>query len=344
MVLTAAELASMTDGELLGNPATILTHPSKIEEGQEGSICFLSNPKYEHYLYETKASLVIVSKDFEAKQEVKPALLKVDNVAMTVSRLLAQFDQSQQTKSHSIHPSAVISTSSKLSDNVYIAASVVIEDNTIIGENVQIHPQVYIGSNVTIGKNTILFPGVKIYKDCVIGEHVILHSNVVIGSDGFGFTPNEHGVYSKVPQIGNVQIGNHVEIGANTTVDRGTLGSTIIGNGVKLDNLIQIAHNVNIGENTVIAAQTGIAGSTKIGKNCMIGGQVGIVGHITIADGVMIQAQSGISSSIKEINSKWYGSPAMNYQDFLRSFVEFRKLPELRKKLEDLIKFISHKS
>ncbi|MDQ3141607.1 MAG: UDP-3-O-(3-hydroxymyristoyl)glucosamine N-acyltransferase [Bacteroidota bacterium] len=342
MIITAGELAHLVNGTLEGDSTIILTHPSKIEEGQVGSICFLANPKYEPYLYQSAASVVIVDRNFKPKQAVIPALLRVDNVYLTVSSLLSKFEETGErsyviSDKSEIHPTAV------LGEHISIGAFVVIESNVSIGSGSQIGSQVFIGSNVKIGERVKLYPGVRIYKDCVIGNDCILHSNVVIGSDGFGYTTSTEGDFKKIAQIGNVVIHDFVEIGSNTTIDRGTMGSTVIGKGTKLDNLIQIAHNVQIGENTVIAAQTGIAGSTKIGNRCQIGGQVGISGHLTIADGTMIQAQSGVGSDLEAVNGKWYGSPALDYYLYLRAYSEFKKLPELRKKIIELEKLISAK-
>jgi UDP-3-O-[3-hydroxymyristoyl] glucosamine N-acyltransferase len=332
--ITAGELAKLVNGTLEGNPDILITHPSKIEEGGDGSICFLANAKYESHLYSSKAAAILVEKDFIPKEKVSPALIRVDNVRLTVSQLLSVFDEKEKgnglnTKAD-IHPSAV------LGQNCSIGPFSVIAQGVKIGQGSIIHSQVFIDKNVQIGEDVILYPGVRIYKDCIIGNRCILHSNTVIGSDGFGFSPDNNGNYKKVAQLGNVEIGDDVEIGSNTTIDRGTMGSTKIGNGCKLDNLIQIAHNVQIGNNTVIAAQAGIAGSTKIGNNCMIGGQVGIVGHLTIADGTMIQAQSGVAASLDKPNGKWYGSPAIEYFSYLRSYAEFKKLPDIAKKLKQI--------
>ena len=324
----------MVKGTLEGDPGILITHPSKIEEGGEGSICFLANPKYESYIYSSKASAILVDQNYIPKEKVGPALIRVENVRLTVSQLLNEFNQKE--KGNGLHAKAEIHSSAVIAQDCSIGPFSVISEGVILGKGSIIHSQVYIDKNVNIGTDTIIYPGVRIYKDCVIGDRCILHSNVVIGSDGFGFSPDSNGSYQKIAQLGNVEIGNDVEIGSNTTIDRGTLGSTRIGNGCKLDNLIQIAHNVQIGNNTVIAAQTGIAGSTKIGNNCMIGGQVGIIGHLSIADGTMIQAQSGISNSLKQPNGKWYGSPAIEYFSYLRSYAEFKKLPELAKRLKEL--------
>lgn len=343
MNFSANEIAELTNGEIYGDENISIFSLSKIEQGFEGSLSFLANLKYESFLYETKASLVIVNKDFVPNQKNHPTLIKVEDAYQSFSKLLDKFNEIKLDNS-GIDKNCSIDSSVKYGQNVYIGSNTHVSENVTIGENVKIFPNCYLGKNVHIGDNSIIHSGVNILINSVVGSNCIIHSGTVIGSDGFGFAPNKDNNYDKVAQIGNVVIGNQVEIGANTTIDRATLGSTIIKKGVKLDNLIQIAHNVEIGENTIIAAQTGIAGSTKIGKNCMIGGQVGIVGHLTIADGVKIAAQSGIASSITEENSIVQGSPAFNIGDYKRSYVFFRKLPklyssinELQKKIEKLL-------
>lgn len=334
MKITAGELAKLVNGTLEGNPDILITRPSKIEEGGDGSICFLANSKYEAYLYSSNAAAILVEKDFIPKEQVRPALIRVENVRLTVSQLLSVFDEKE--KGNGLNNKADIHHSAVLGQNCSIGPFSVIAQGVKIGKGSIVHAQVFIDKNVQIGEEVILYPGVRIYKDCIIGNRCIIHSNTVIGSDGFGFSPDSEGNYKKVAQLGNVEIGDDVEIGSNTTIDRGTLGSTKIGNGCKLDNLIQIAHNVQIGNNTVIAAQAGIAGSTKIGSHCMIGGQVGIVGHLSIADGTMIQAQSGVAASLEKPNGKWYGSPAIEYFSYLRSYAEFKKLPHIAKKLKEI--------
>ncbi|MBK7232591.1 MAG: UDP-3-O-(3-hydroxymyristoyl)glucosamine N-acyltransferase [Saprospiraceae bacterium] len=336
MKMTAGQLAAIVNGTLEGDPEIELSYPSKIEEAIPGSVCFLGNLKYEHYLYGSPASLVIVPTNFQASQQIHPALLRVENVYQTVSQLLELFSEKNEAVSV-IHQSAIIDPSAKIGANVHVGAYTVIEEGAVIDDHSFLGAQVFIGKNVKLGHSVKLFPGVRIYHDCVLGDSVTIHSNTVIGSDGFGFVPNQDKSYKKIAQIGNVIVGSHVEIGSNTTIDRGTMGSTIIEEGCKLDNLIQVAHNVSIGAHTVIAAQAGIAGSAKIGKYCMIGGQVGIAGHLEIADGSIIQAQSGIASSIEEKNRKWYGSPAIDYFTFLRVYAEFKKLPETSKQVRDLI-------
>jgi UDP-3-O-[3-hydroxymyristoyl] glucosamine N-acyltransferase len=332
MQITAQQLAHILGGTVEGDAAVAVSRPAKIEEGENGTISFLANAKYEHYAYTTQSSILLVSNTFAPTQPIAATLIRVEDVYASVAVLLEKFGQKIDNQGI-ISSSAMVSTTATIGNQVSIGAMTIIEDGAMIGEKTVIFPQVYVGKNVKIGSHTVIFPGVKIYNDCVIGDHCIIHANAIIGSDGFGFAPLEDGTFKKVAQIGNVVIENNVEIGANTTIDRGTMGSTLIKNGVKLDNLIQIAHNVEIGENTVIAAQTGIAGSTKIGKNCMIGGQVGIVGHIKIADKVRIQAQSGIASSIEEVGSAWYGSPAIPYSQYLRAYAVFKQLPDVLKRL-----------
>ena len=335
MEFTAKQIGELLQGIVEGDLNAKVNQLSKIEEGVSKSLSFLANPKYTHYIYSTNASVVIVDKTFIAEQPVKTTIIRVENAYQSFMQLLEIYNKIQLDKKGIEEPS-YISPSAVLGENCYVGAFAYIGSNVKIGNNVKIYPQVFIGDNVTIGDNTSLFAGVRIYSDCMIGTDCTFHAGTVIGADGFGFMPNSSNEYKKVAQIGNVIIEDHVEIGANSTIDRATLGSTIIRKGVKLDNLIQIAHNVEIGENTVIAAQTGIAGSTKIGRDCMIGGQVGIVGHISIADKVKIAAQSGIGTSIVTIGEIVQGSPSFNIGDYKRSYVVFRKLPALEKKIKEL--------
>ena len=337
MQIKASELSQLLNGIVEGNPDVLVSKPSKIEEGGEGTISFLANPKYEQYAYSTSASILLVSKDFKPKQAISSTLIRVDDVYASIALLLNQFGQ-QVKQQTGVDANASIHTAAKVAADVSVGSFAVIEEGATVGEGTIIYPQVYVGKNAKVGKNCILYPGVKIYHECQIGDHCILHANVVIGSDGFGFAPQEDGTYKKVAQIGNVVLEQNVEVGANTTIDRATMGSTIIRAGVKLDNLIQIAHNVEIGANTVIASQSGIAGSTKIGEQCMIGGQVGFVGHITIADGTKVQAQSGINRSIKTPNTAIFGTPAMPYRDYLKSYALFRQFPKLAGKINALEK------
>ena len=335
MEFTAKQVSDLLGGKVEGDANTKVNTLSKIEEGTTGSLSFLANPKYIQHIYTTRASLVIVNDDFVAEHPVSATLIRVPNAYESFVKLLEIYNQIQLDKKGIEQPS-FISPSAKIGNDCYVGAFAYIGNNAVIGNNVKIYPQAFVGDNVVIGNNTTLFSGAKVYSECKIGANCTLHTGTVIGADGFGFTPNSENNYKKVPQIGNVVIEDHVEIGANTSVDRATLGSTIIRKGVKLDNLIQIAHNVEIGENTVIAAQTGIAGSTKIGRDCMIGGQVGIVGHITIADKVKIAAQSGIGSSITTEGEIVQGSPAFGIGDYKRTYVVFRKLPELDKRIKEL--------
>jgi len=327
MKFTAIQIAEILNGEIFGNKNVEVFSLSKIEEGEDGSLTFLSNPKYTPYIYSTKASIVIVNKDFMPEKEIETTLIKVEDAYQAFSTLLEFYAQTKSEKSGIEIPS-YINESAIIGKNLYLGAFSYISANVKIGDNAKIYPNVYIGDNVKIGDNAIIHAGSKIYSDTIIGSNCTLHAGVILGSDGFGFAPSVEGIFSKIPQIGNVIIEDNVDIGAATTIDRATLGSTIIRKGVKLDNQIQIAHNVEIGENTVIAAQTGIAGSTKIGENCMIGGQAGIVGHITIGNNVRIQAQSGVGRNVKD-DEIIQGSPAMGYSDFNKSYVYFKKLPEL---------------
>jgi UDP-3-O-[3-hydroxymyristoyl] glucosamine N-acyltransferase len=335
MQLSAREIAAFLGGTVEGDPDVQVNRPSKIEEGGAGSISFLGNPKYEEYAYKTTASVLLVKKDFKPRSPISATLIRVEDVYTAISQLLEQFGNTGGRKS-GISDKASVSSSAKLGQEVAVGDFTTIGDNSTIGDHCTVHGQVYIGKEVSIGPNTILYPGVRILDRCKIGANCILHANVVIGSDGFGFAPQEDGSYKKVVHVGNVILEDKVEIGAQSTIDRATMGSTIIREGVKMDNLIQVGHNVEIGAHTVIAAQTGIAGSTKIGKHCRIGGQVGFVGHIEVADGTQIQAQSGIASHVKEPNQALFGSPAFAYREFVRSHAIFKKLPELYKQLNAL--------
>ncbi len=336
MKFTAAQIAGILDGEVYGNPDAEVYKLAKIEEGTTGSLTFLANTKYANYLYSTSATIVIVNKSYELENEVNATLIKVDDAYSSFSKLLEYYNKVKLMKSGIEQPS-VISEGVTYGDDLYLGSFCYIGKNVSIGNNVKIYPNSFIGDNVVIGDGCVFFAGVRIYSETEIGNHVTIHSGSIIGSDGFGFAPLEDGSFSKIPQIGNVVIEDYVEIGSCSTIDRATLGTTYIRKGAKLDNQIQVAHNVEIGENTVIAAQTGIAGSTKIGKNCMIGGQVGIAGHITIGDFVKIQAQSGIGKSLKD-GEVVQGSPAFNYGDFAKSFVHFRNLPKIVNEIEELKK------
>jgi UDP-3-O-[3-hydroxymyristoyl] glucosamine N-acyltransferase len=340
MNFTAEQIAEILEGDIVGNPNAEVSKLSKIEEGEKGSLTFLSNPKYNPYLYTTKASIAIVNKSFIPEKEIETTLIKVDDAYTAFSKILEFYNEVKNNKSGREQPH-FIAKSATIGSNEYIGAFAYIGENVKMGENVKIYPNVYVGDNVVIGNNCSLFSGVKIYSETQIGNHCVIHSGAIIGSDGFGFAPNKEGVYNKIPQTGNVIIEDNVDIGAATTIDRATLGSTIIRKGVKLDNQIQIAHNVEIGENTVIAAQSGIAGSSKVGKNCMLGGQVGVSGHITIGDNVKIGAQSGVTKSFKG-NQVINGTPAFGFTDYNKSYIYFKRLPELVKTINKLEKNIKN--
>ena len=341
MKFTAEQIASILDGEVSGNPNAEVYRLSKIEEGTEGSLTFLSNPKYLNYIYSTQASVTIVNKTFIPENELATTLIKVEDAYQAFSKLLEFYDQVKNNKTGIEQPS-VISQGVTYGDNFYLGSFSYIGTNVTLGDNVKIYPNCFIGDNVTIGNNVSIFAGAKVYSESIIGNFCAIHSGAIIGSDGFGFAPHADGTYSKIPQIGNVIIEDYVDIGSCTTIDRATMGSTIIRKGVKLDNQIQIAHNVEIGENTVIAAQTGVAGSTKIGKNCMIGGQVGFAGHLTIGNNVRIQAQSGVGRNVKD-GEILQGSPTFGYTDFSKSYVHFKNLPKIVSEFEDLKKTINNK-
>ncbi|RFZ82826.1 UDP-3-O-(3-hydroxymyristoyl)glucosamine N-acyltransferase [Mucilaginibacter terrenus] len=340
MQFTARDIALLLNGTVEGDPQASVDKLSKIEEGSQGSLSFLSNAKYEPHLYTTAASVVIVNNDLKLTQAVNTTLIRVENAYSAFTILLEKYNTVRLHKS-GIEQPCFIHAGAQLGQEVYVGAFAYISDGVTVGDNSKIYPNCYIAGNVTLGNNVTLFPGVTVYHDCVIGDNVIIHSGAVIGSDGFGFAPNADGSYSKIPQIGNVVIGNDVEVGSNTTIDRATMGSTIIHAGAKIDNLVQVAHNVEIGANTVIAGQAGISGSAKIGERVMMGGQAGVAGHLTIADGSQINAQTGINSSIKEPNKKWGGSPYQPYQDYLRANVNTRRLPDLEKRVRELEKLIS---
>jgi len=335
---TATQIAGILEGEIEGNPQTAVHKLSKIEEGEKGSLTFLANPKYTPYIYSTKASITIVNRDFVPDQAIATTLIKVEDAYKSFSKLLEYYNQVKNNKVGVESPSYV-SQSAAYGSGFYLGAFSYLGDNVSIGKEVKVYPNVYIGDNVSIGDNVIVFAGAKIYSESKIGDGCVIHSGAIIGADGFGFTPNEDGEYAKVPQTGNVILEENVDVGAGTTIDRATLGSTVLRKGVKLDNQIQIAHNVEIGEHTAIAAQTGIAGSTKIGKHCLIGGQVGIVGHITIGDRVRIQAQSGIGRNVKD-DEVIQGSPALNYGDYNKSYVHFKNLPKIVNRISEIEKKI----
>jgi UDP-3-O-[3-hydroxymyristoyl] glucosamine N-acyltransferase len=334
MEFTAQQIAALVNGEVEGDPSSKVSKLAKIEEATTGSLTFLSHPKYIPYLKTSGASVIIITEGITDEKPDTATLIKVKDSRQAFTILMEAYHKQQFSKS-GIEEFTFISPNAIIAQNVYIGSFTYIGQNTKIDEGARIYPNVYIAENCRIGKNCIINSGVKIYPDCIVGDNCTIHSGVVVGSDGFGFVPNDKNNYRKMPQVGNVVIENNVEIGSNTTIDRATMGSTIIRKGVKLDNLIQIGHNVEIGENTVIAAQSGVAGSTKIGRDCMIGGQVGIVGHLTIGNRVKIAAQSGIGSSVAD-DSTVQGSPALDHFDYKKAYVIFRRLPELSQKIKEL--------
>jgi len=327
MQFTAAQISILINGKIEGNAEAAVTSFGKIEEAEQDQLTFLANPKYEEYLYTTNASIAIINEAYELRQPVKLTLIRVADAYTAFAQLLSKYQEIVTQQMKGIQQPSFIAPSAKLAEDVFVGAFSYIGENVKVGKSTKIFPNSFIGDNVSIGENCMIHPGVKIYHDCVLHDHVVIHAGTVIGSDGFGFAPQSDGSFKKVPQIGNVLVENNVEIGANTTIDRATMGSTIIKAGAKLDNLIQIAHNVEVRDSMVIAAQAGVSGSTKIGKNVMIGGQAGLVGHIQIADGSKINAQSGVSKSMKEPFGAVTGSPAWDYTSALRSQAVFRKLP-----------------
>ena len=340
MQFSAAQIAVLINGKLEGDPEILIDNFGKIEEAQSGQLAFLANPKYEEFLYSTKASIIIVNDGQVLKEKIRATLIFVPDAYLAFASLLSKYQEMLNLQLTGIQEPVYISKSASLGENVYIGSFAFIGNNAKIGNNVKIYPQVYIGDDVSIGDNSVIYPGVKIYHRCVIGKQVNIHAGSVIGADGFGFAPQADGSFKKIPQMGNVVIEDFVEVGSNATIDRATMGSTFIKSGAKLDNLIQIAHNVEIGSNTVIAAQSGVSGSTKLGKNVMVGGQVGIVGHIQIADGSRINAQSGVTKSLKTPNSAVTGSPAFEYTSALRSQAAARKLPAFEKRIIELEKLV----
>lgn len=336
MQFTAQQIAGILNGTVDGNPEVVVDQLSKIEEGRPGTLTFLANPKYTHYLYGTQASIVIVHNDFTPESPVSPTLIRVKDPYSAFARLLEMYQRLTSRKS-GISEKASIAPTASIGNNVYIGDFVYIGNQSVIGDDAHVFPQVFIGEQVSVGKNTTIYPGVRIMDNCIIGNDCIIHPGVVIGSDGFGFAPSDDHHYNKIAQIGNVVLEDYVEIGANCTIDRATLGSTIIRKGVKLDNLIQVAHNVVIGENTVIAAQSGISGSTRIGKNCLIAGQVGIVGHLDIGNDVKIAAQSGLSSSVKD-SQVVMGSPAFDARKYKVAYIHFRNLDKHIKRIDEIEK------
>ncbi|WP_107037636.1 UDP-3-O-(3-hydroxymyristoyl)glucosamine N-acyltransferase [Brumimicrobium mesophilum] len=337
MEFSAEQIAGILEGEVHGNEQVTVSGLSKIEEGQPNTLTFLSNMKYEPHIYETKASIAIVAKTFIPTKSIPSTLtlVKVEDPYSCFAKLLEVYNQMHQ-KAPQIERNAFIADSAKIGEEVYIGANAYIGENAVIGNNVKIYPNSFIGDNVKVGDGTTIHPNVSIYHECVIGKSCLIHAGAVIGSDGFGFAPNEKGEFQKVPQIGNVILEDHVDVGANATIDRATLGSTVLRRGVKIDNLVQIAHNVEIGINSAMAAQAGVAGSTKIGKSVLVGGQVGISGHIKISDYTQIVAQSGVPGSVKKPNTTLMGSPAIPMDDYKKSFVGFRRLPSILKRLQEI--------
>jgi UDP-3-O-[3-hydroxymyristoyl] glucosamine N-acyltransferase len=336
MKFTVKQIAHLLNGEVRGNDSLIINQLSKIEEGSQGDISFLANAKYEPFLYTTNATAVIVSQDFEPKKDFSTTLIVVKNAYTAFTQLLEEYQKILNFSKKGIEQPVFVGKNTTIGEEIYQGAFSYIGKNCKIGTNVKIYPQVYISDNVSIGDNTILYAGVKVYENCIIGNHCVVHSGAIIGSDGFGFAPQADGTYKTIPQLGNVILEDNVSIGSNSTIDCATMGSTIIRKGAKIDNLVQIAHNVEIGENTVIAAQTGVAGSTKIGKNCVIAGQVGVNGHITVADGTKVGGQAGVTRSVKKEGISINGTPAFELHDYLRSMSVLRKLPALEKQIRAL--------
>ena len=336
MEFTAELIAGYLGGEIAGDPKAAVSTFAKIEEAKPGALAFLANPKYEHYLYNTQATVVIVNKSFTPSAPVAATMIRVEDAYSCFAKLLELYAANKPQKK-GISPLASVHETASIGEEAYIGEYAVIGENVRTGKNCKIYPQVYIGDRVTLGDGVTLYPGVKIYEECRIGDNVTIHAGSVIGADGFGFAPDEKGEFHKIPQIGNVLIENDVEIGANTCIDRATMGSTVIHRGVKLDNLIQIGHNVAIGANTVAASQVGIAGSTKVGSDCMMGGQVGIAGHLTIGNGVKLASKSGISNNIPD-GETYMGSPSMPGIKYHRSYAVFRNLPDLSSKVRRLEK------
>lgn len=340
MQFSAAQIAGLINGKLEGDPDVLVDNFGKIEEAKAGQLAFLANPKYEDFLYSTQASIILLNDQQPLKEKIRATLIRVPDAYLAFASLLSKYQEMMMQQLTGIQEPVFISKSASYGENIFIGAFAYIGNEVKLGNNVKIYPQVYIGDDVTIGDNTVLYPGVKIYHRCVIGKNVTVHAGTVIGADGFGFAPEPNGSFKKIPQMGNVVIEDFVEIGSNATIDRATIGSTLVKSGAKLDNLIQIGHNVEVGSNTVIAAQSGVSGSTKLGRNVMVGGQVGIVGHIQIADGSKINAQSGVTKSMKTPNSAVTGSPAFEYTSSLRAQAAARKLPGYEKRIQELEKLI----
>lgn len=340
MKFTAQQIADFLHGEVVGNKEVAVGEFAKIEEGRPGTLTFLSNPKYAHFIYTTQADVVLVDKTFVPEQPIAATLIKVDSAYQSLAKLL-QLADSMKPKRSGIHATAIVPTSAKIGENVYIGAYAVLGENVQIGDNVKIYPHTVLDNNVKVGNDTTIFANVSVYENCEIGQRCIIHSGVVLGADGFGFAPDAEGRYNKIPQIGNVKLDDDIEIGANATIDCATMGSTHIHSGVKIDNLCQVAHNVEIGEHTAMAALSGIAGSAKIGKHCVLAGQVGVVGHITIADGNMFGAKTGVNASIAETGKQWQGAPMTSAIKYRRMVVAERRLPDLLRRVDELEKQIN---
>ena len=337
MKFLASQIAALLNGTVEGNPETEVWNVAKIEEGAPGMLSFLANPKYIPYIYETRSSVVIVNKDFVAEKPISATLIRVDDAYASFAKLLAFYDQMSQDK-RGVSSLAFVSSTAKCGENLYLGEFAFVGENVTLGNNVKVYPQVYVGDGCVIGDNTVLYPGVRLYRNTVVGQRCIIHAGAVIGADGFGFVSQEDGHYDKIPQVGNVMIDDDVEIGANTTIDRSTMGSTRVHKGVKLDNLIHLAHNVEIGENSALAAQVGVSGSTHLGKNCVVGGQSGFVGHLHIANGSKFGGQCGIMGSIKEENQEFMGTPIQPLRQYLKSNARFRHIDEMARKIEELVK------
>ena len=337
MKFLASQIAALLNGTVEGNPETEVWNVAKIEEGAPGMLSFLANPKYIPYIYETRSSVVIVNKDFVAEKPISATLIRVDDAYASFAKLLAFYDQMSQDK-RGVSSLAFVSSTAKCGEHLYLGEFAFVGENVTLGNNVKVYPQVYVGDGCVIGDNTVLYPGVRLYRNTVVGQRCIIHAGAVIGADGFGFVPQEDGHYDKIPQVGNVMIDDDVEIGANTTIDRSTMGSTRVHKGVKLDNLIHLAHNVEIGENSALAAQVGVSGSTHLGKNCVVGGQSGFVGHLHIANGSKFGGQCGIMGSIKEENQEFMGTPIQPLRQYLKSNARFRHIDEMARKIEELEK------
>ena len=337
MKFTASQIAALLGGTVEGDPNVEVWNVAKIEEGAPGMLSFLANPKYTPYLYETKSSVVIVNNDFEAKAPVAATLIRVEDAYASFAKLLAYYDKMSQDKK-GVSSLAFVASSAQCGENLYLGEFAFVGENVKIGDNVKIYPQVYVGDGSVIGDDTVLYPGVRLYRNTVVGKRCIVHAGAVIGADGFGFAPQEDGHYEKIPEVGNVIIDDDVEIGANTTIDRSTMGSTHVHKGVKLDNLVHLAHNVEVGENSALAAQVGVSGSTHLGKNCVVGGQSGFVGHLHIADGSKFGGQCGVMGNIKEANQEFMGTPIQPLRQYLVSNARFRHIDEMARKLDALEK------